>query len=318
MKTVLVLGIGDYNYNHRKITGWLKAFKEKYHVKHVDRDNLGEIQRVIDGGDIDIVFGESHHFLQINFSKIPVCVIWQNYDIEKVLDLSGKYPNTKFILACKSIMHNVAINEDYIKKHGSDYQIDMSEGQNLIKFQGVIEKSQIIDNNTFKITDNLFYIYLPYCLSEAGALQNVEYDICYFGSLHNRPRTINILNELKDKGYRVVSNLYQGHLSPDDCFNLYSKTICTISEQVAPIQMEYPVRLGESTANGCLFFLYDDLLNSRHQSPLIPFYKNYNEITDISNYIDEIKNNNSKRNNLFNNFTQTYQAGLLYLEGLLN
>jgi hypothetical protein len=317
MQSVLILGIGTGNYNHRKITGWKAAFQKKYNVIHVEHDDAGVINQYIANNNIDIVFGESHQFLYIDLTNIKTCVIWHQLDIRHVLNLSERFPKTKFILANKSIIHNTTITENYISKFGPMYQVEASEGQNLQNFINAINNSQKIDENTFKISDNIYFIYLPLCLSEMGKLNTAEYDLCYFGSTHNRPRVIKILDNLKSKGYRVVSNHYLGHLNPETCFDFYSKTICTISEQIHPILMEYPVRLGESSANGCKFFLYDDLNLIDHKSSLVPNYNNFKQENDIEMYINEVKSNPQIRSDLYTEFSCTFNNGLKALEEII-
>lgn len=317
MNNVLIIGIDKSNHNYKKIYGFINSFKKKYNVFHLSEDNLHKINSCIKNNLIDTIFCETENFLNINFTNVKNCILWSNYDISKILKISNIYQNTKFIFACKSVIHRPEITKNYIKNYGINYQIHGQEGQNLENLLNILSKSKKIDKDTFAITNNLYYMYLPCCLSEVGKIEQIEYDICYFGTVHNRPSVKNILLSLKSSGYRVISSLFSGIIPPEECIEYYSKTICTVSEQVHPVGLEFPVRLGESTANGCRLFLFDNFNLSHKISEKIPEYSKVENQQSVVDYINLIKKDDSLRKKIHKNFSSTYDKMVENIEKIL-
>lgn len=315
-KKVFINGIDKTNFNYRKIYGFIESFSKNYTVIH-NPDDITIFSSLKQNNDIDIFFGETGQGLNIDYTNIKNVVLWANYDVRKILELSKKFKDTRFILASKSLMHNREITRDYIEKFGKHYQIYGNEGQDLVNFMNIIDSSNKLSNNSYQLTDNLFYIYLPCSLSEHGNLNFVEYDVCYFGTSYNRPRVNNALNVLSKAGFSVKTTNIQGFISPEECFNLYSKTICTISEQIHPVQLEYPVRLGESSANGCKTFLYDDLSLHREKSNLVPMYKKIENLEEVVEYISKVKRNDDLRKDIYNSHMATYDEAVSFIKSLL-
>lgn len=317
MKNVLIIGINNTNPNYKKIYGFINSFKKKYNVFHISDDSTDTINRCISENHIDTIFCETANFMNINFKNIKNCILWSNYDIIKIMTIAESNLNTKFIFCCKSPIHDEEIVKKYITNHGKNYSVHEQEGQDLQNFINIFNKSKKINKDTAVITNNLCYTYLPCSLSELGTIRDIEYDLCYFGTIHNRPLVNQTLIEFGKKGYRVISTLFSGNIKPEKCIEIYSKTICTISEQVHPVGLEYPVRLGESTANGCRFFLYDTFGLSPSISEKIPDYTTIKNSNEIVTYIDKIRNDDSERKKLYNNFHSTYDNSVNELVKLL-
>jgi len=317
MKNILIIGIDKTNPNYKKIYGFINSFKKKYNVFHISQDTKEIINSCIVSNRIDTIFCETSNFMNIDFTNVSNCILWSNYDINKILKISNLYLNTKFIFCCKSAIHKEEVVRKYISKHGKRYQFHLEEGQNLEIFLEVFKKSKKIDEDSCIITNNLCFTYLPCCISEPGTIRDIEYDICYFGTVNNRPLVNETLKYFFQKGYRVASTLFLGHISPEKCIEIYSKSICTVSEQVHPVGLEYPVRLGESTANGCRFFLYDQFGLSCNISEKIPEYTKINTKNDLVKYIELIKKDTHEREKLINNFSCTYDKAVDNLVNLL-
>ncbi len=300
---ILVVGINKENFNYKKIEGFNNSFSKIGKVEHVT--NFFDASEKF----YDIVFSEmklSEIFLNIEKYKtfnIKTHIIWCSYSIDKLIELSKIKPETFFIGAYKSNVFDRKISESYIEKYKTNfYQMSGEEGLNLFDFLNL--KSNLIN-------ENLFLTYLPCCLSEKKADFIIEkkYDICYFGTLNNRPKLKKIINELNNF-YSLKTNAWdsQGIISPEECYELYRISKITISEQVNPVELELPVRLGESSSVGCKFFLLSEIELQDLNNELIPnFYSSKNSeelICEIRNYLDNFNYNKSK--SIYDNFVSTY------------
>ena len=95
---------------------------------------------------------------------------------------------------------------------------------------------------------------------------------------------------------------------------MYKKSKVTISEQVNPVILEYPVRLGESTSTGCRSFNLEKIpLNC--QNLLIPDYTPCLDVQEmlskIKIYLDNYTINIA--HDLYTNFNSTYDNAVSYL-----
>jgi hypothetical protein len=241
--------------------------------------------------------------------NIKYQIIWMTYSIDKMIELANSKKNTHFINACKTNIFDRKISSEYIYKFKNDsYQIYKDEG---VRFYDTLD----FDFN--QVPENLEFCYLPCSLSEKeDFIDEKIYDICYFGTLNNRPGVKSALEELSKK-YKIIAN---GHdissfLTPVECYNLYKKTKVTLSEQVHPVILEYPVRLGESTSTGCRLFLIEPIDCSDINNDLIPEYTQCNDVDDminkVSNYIDNYELDISKK--LYENFNSTYDTAINFI-----
>ena len=313
---ISVVGIDRTNHNYKKIEGFINTFSVNNKVTHYK--SMLHIRN-----NSDLLFAEPDS-LDINFNLFKYVVIWINLDIEKMIELSNKYKNVKFILAVKSPIHIESIVVDYIDKNGFNYQYNGLEGINIKKSFDIINNSDKIDDNTFKINDNLYYMYLPCCLSEKNVNElSIEYDIIYFGTIDNRPNIIKIINNFKNK-YNLITNNTVGFKNPEEVYNYYSKSIVCIHEQVHPVIIEYPVRFGESSSNGCVFFSIEDIkLNGKIKNMELPYYYDFNNIDDMISKIDEYLSINKEillKNKINNSlsFNLTYENIFMKIKKIFN
>jgi hypothetical protein len=311
-----ILGVDKSNHNYKKIYGWINAFSKISEVIHIpELDNHDTINQKIYEYDIDIIFGETYTsvFEKIDLDKIKCFVFWGDVNIDLLLEYSDKFKSTRFIMAHKSIMTEESLSH-YSKISNFYMDVDTFKMINLLK-----TSEFIISENAYRVKENLYYTYLPCCLSEEGNLNPIEYDICYFGTTYNRPRVNKILEVLRNNGFRVKSTLFDGHIDPEDCIDYYSKTICTISEMVGPVYLEYPVRLGECSANGCKLMMIDDIgINNYTNSKLVPDYQNISDIKQITNYIESVKADDNIRYKFQKEFNSTYDNALDILMKVIN
>lgn len=300
---ILLVGIGKDNYNYRKIEGFYNAFLKLGTVEWVQ--NIFEAT----SREYDICFGETdlHDLFNQKYSEffIKKQVLWCVYQPSKLIDLAIKYPNTVFVNLYKSDILNENLTSKYIESFGNLYQICPPHG---------------IDFTTFKkdlknLPNNLLLDYLPCCLSETTEFHRDKlYDICYFGTMHNRPIVSNILNKLQNKYKILMHNANGSPMNPNECFSLYKQCKIAISEQVDSVALELPVRLGEATANGCKMFILEKIpVNQKHR--FIPHYESCfteNEmISKIENYLDNFKLEDLEI--IHKNFNQTYDNAVEFI-----
>jgi hypothetical protein len=169
----------------------------------------------------------------------------------------------------------------------------------------VLDSSKDFSDVIFKIDENLVYTFVPCSLSQTAGPLDAEFDVCYFGTTDNRPKVAALLAELSSRGYRVKSTFDSGFIHPETCIELYRRSVCNVTQQVHPVLLEHPVRLGESTACGCKTFVLDPVMMSSYGDPLVPEFIVPRSFKDIENYI---KSNTSTdaRQKIVENFTSTY------------
>lgn len=301
---ILILGEGKENFNHRKIEGFYNAFSK-----------IGETEWVLDitkctKKSYDIVFGElSLNYLMSNIDyyntiDIKHHIIWGCFDIPKLKELSEKRRDVNFICAYKSNIFDEKIVNDFVTNYGPEYMRSGEEGVNLLNFSS-------------EPIENLKFCYLPCSLSEKPEefVSEKNIDVCYFGTISNRPNVNRALGILSQK-YNVLTNCWDsvGVISPEQCFNYYKNSKITLSESANPVWLEYPVRLGESTANGCRLFLYEHL-PIKTENELIPEHTYTSDFDsfmyEIEKYLDNFDIQQS--HDLYNNFTSTYDNAVKFL-----
>jgi hypothetical protein len=212
-----------------------------------------------------------------------------------------------YIIAYKSNVLNKNILTDYKNKFGGEYQKSGGEG---------ILVDDFLNLDTNLLPKNVEIIYLPCCISvKEDFYDEKEYDICYFGTLHNRPKISEILNNLSKKYKVITSNSSHGKVRPPhECYELYKRSKTTLSEQVNPVVLEYPVRLGEATSTGCKVFLLEEI-PLFCENILIPNHfssRDVNFLTEsINEYIEFFSIENSKE--IYNNFNSTYDSAVDYI-----
>ena len=279
---ILLVGVNNTNINYKKIEGFYNSFSNFGNVEWVQNIFLANET------DYDLCFGEIdideilNNIEKYNRLKIKNQIFWVTLGLGKIKLLSELLNHINFTCLYKSNILNDDILIQYKKKYGNNYQNFLYEGIIIDDFINIQKK----------ISDNLNIDYLPCCLGEkTNFIKNKEYDMCYFGTLNNRPNVKYILDYFKKK-YNVISNgwdLNPTSFSPDDCIEIYKKTKLTISEQIQPVVLEYPVRLGECSVNGCVMFLLEDI-PLKCENKMIPNYISGFNNEDLINKIENILN----------------------------
>ena len=307
---ILLVGAKKENHNYKKIEGFYNAFKNKGDVEWVR--NFFECK----SDYYDLVFGEINIDEIINklsdYKKIKIKthIFWNTIDFNKLKNMSNLITETNFICAYKTDITNKNALIEYQKQYGNSYQTWSYEGINIDDF---------INNDKTIINNNLKLVYLPCCLSEKEPFENEKiYDLCYFGTIENRPNVKYILDRISEK-YKILTNFSdQGSvLTPEECYSFYKKTKATLSEQVQPVVLEYPVRLGESTSTGCKLFLLEKIpIHSNNK--LIPEHVSDLNIEDLiknlENYLENFTVEESEK--LYLNFESTYNNASDFLLSL--
>jgi len=300
---ILVYGIGKDNPNYRKIEGFFNAFSKAGETEWVSDISYSK------SNFYDIIFGEIslNDVLSMNHKKfiqmkIGALIIWKSFDLKTLIKLAELKPDTLIINYYKSNILNSEILIQYKKLFGSKYQFCPGYDEGIF-----IEN--FLDLNQNKLPRNLKLGYLPCCLSEnSHFIEDKLYDIVYFGTIKNRPIVDYIVKKLSRK-YKIYLNFADKNklLSPNDCFDLYKISKITLSQQVHPVILELPVRLGEASANGCRVFNYETI-RCNYKNQLIPNYTSSNNVDllifEIENYILNFNIQNSI--NLKNSFSATY------------
>lgn len=292
MKTC-VIGIDKTNHNYRKVYGFIDAFSKFGEVFHqVDEENWN-----VNG--YDLYFGEMKNF-NCQYPKHKTVIIWSNISVLKIIEITKNNKDTNFIWAVKSPIHIEKITNKYIETFGDMYQVTPPEGQDLKAFLNVLSNSFKIDDNTYKISDNLIYTFLPCSLSQYVEDNIVEdenslYDICYFGTTHNRNEVLQVLNFFERNNRKTITNYKIGHTNPEDVLQYYKKSKICIHQQVHPVILEIPVRLGEAMSYGCKYVSIEKIaLNeSIQQSPLFEHYYSTSSIKEAIETIEKLLNNSN-------------------------
>jgi hypothetical protein len=310
---ILLVGINKTNINYKKVEGFYNAFSK-----------IGIVEWVQDifsckGTGYDLCFGEINindilsNIESYKNLKIKTQIFWSSFCLQKIIFLANLIQESNFFCYYKSNVLNKDILTQYKSKYGESYQFSGCEGLNVNDF---------IKLESSKILKNLTIGYLPCCLSEKGNefCNEKIYDICYFGTILNRPRIAKILNHLSNK-YNVISTAWDKNIkvSPNECIEYYKKTKLTISEQISPVVLEYPVRMGECSANGCKFFLLEEVA-LKHDNFFIPNYEfSFSEdelISKIEIYLQNYELQSSFE--LFNSFISTYDNAVQHLIRRIN
>lgn len=253
--------------NYKKPMGFFNSFvKKNIKIDHMKDGNYGCSSKTT-----DLLFGESHD-LTCDFSKNKFVVFWDNIEINKIKQIAHRFSETIFVIATKSWIFDHNINSSFCSKYDNKYAYFNRENIyfNLSHIEENI-KNNIIDrqDNLYKLSDNLYLTYLPCSLSEDSPCdtQNREYDVVYIGSTHNRPFVSKAIDFLKNK-YNIFST-YEKKIGPEEAINIYEKSKVAIHEQVSPVLLEHPVRLGECRRKGCSFVSLSEFVLP-NQTQLIP------------------------------------------------
>lgn len=326
MKRAAVMGVGKTNYNYKKIEGFIKAFQKKgYDVVHASR--IPPSKELANLGPIDVAFSEYGVEFE-DYSNIKTFISWANYPIESMIALANKHPSTKFILAPKSLMHNVELVNEYQNRFGKDYQVTHAlEGQDigvLIEKLKALSKPSYLDPRIgrYRLLDNLSYVYAPCCLSEKIApelLKPNKFKFAYFGTIGNRPRVLEALRFLDSKGVPLCVNFVEnGVVSPEDCMEIYKETEYVLHEQIQPVILEHPVRLGEATAHGCKIVAIEDINLQEHATKFVPDYMKFTSVDEFKTAFNDglfPTRNLEERQEQARSFYQTYDNMLGHLLG---
>jgi hypothetical protein len=268
-----------------KLTGFIDGFSKISETTYLQP----RLKDRIEANDYyDVIFGESGDWCDIEYTNIGNVFMWCVIDPNTIRAISEKYPDTNFYICSKSLIHDIDVTNEYIEKYGtSSYMKHGMEGVDIREFSEVIANSEKIDNGLYKITQNLFYLYLP-CSLVAENLKsenlNKDIDITYFGTRNNRPGVSNILNWMETNGYNVVYNRPDNYISPEECIEYYKRSIITIHEQVGPVYLEFPVRFGEASYYGSKIFSLDIMKNLEKYAkydPNIPEFRSFKNTEDL-------------------------------------
>lgn len=308
----MVLGIGRSNHNYKKIIGFVNSLSKIHNVIHVDDGNKDTMNQTIYDEKIKFVFGETLQICNIDFTNVDMCFFWGDEKIDSFVELTQKFPNTKFIYGHKSLLYIDKLFSKFIQTYSyGNLDSNLTTKEYLVYYNYIKNSEKIDEFGTYKVSNNLLLMYVPCCHSEIGKLEEIKYDVCYFGTIHNRPKVLNTLNILNNMGYSIKSNLIDGHIDPEDCIKYYSESICTLHEQVWPVDLEFPVRMGECSANGCKLFNFDNLKHFENEIPyFIPQYETITDIDTIVKYIEDVKKDNKIREKFYLNFNYTYDFSI--------
>jgi hypothetical protein len=303
---IAVCGSGRENHNYKKTEGFYNAFSKLgetewiQSIKHCNHKNY------------DILFGEFDlNDIYSNFDlyqemNIKNQIIWTSYDLEKIKKLANEKKETNFLNLYKSNILNKSIRNSYTEINGNLYQNVGQEGVDLAN----------PEYSNIKILENLEIGYLTCALSEdIGFDCDKDIDLCYFGTIKNREEVLRSIASLSNK-YNIVTHYsdLNSPISPDICIDYYKRSKTCISEQVWPVVLEYPVRMGECSAHGCRLFLIENI-SLKCDSHLVPDYtscRNSQEaIYNISKYLEEFSITDA--NNLCKDFKSTYSNAVDYI-----
>ena len=141
---------------------------------------------------------------------------------------------------------------------------------------------------------------MPCCLSEDNHIENIKnIDILYIGTTHNRPHVKAAIEKFKSK-FNIYSTFTHGPTTPEQTVELYSKSKIVLTEQVLPVLLEYPVRLGEASRQGCHVVAYSPIHIPQNMDLIPPHTQknNFEEFVcsienNILNFKSKFINNNS-------------------------
>jgi len=239
-----------HDYNRKKPIGMMNALSKAGYSISLTHIN----DRIIDQSQYDLLFGELKT-IDLDFSNFKNVFIWSLVDLNKAIDVANKYPDTKFIIGSKSFVHDEVAIEEHKKLYGSVYMKDYPpEKINLDDYLKIITSSEKINSGLYKILNNLYYYYVPCCLSE-DTIEKKEkyYDVCYFGTTENRLNLKKFFTEECNNLKLISSFNTSGIMDPNNVIDIYRKTKIIVHEYVNPPILEHPVRLGECVRQGCQY-----------------------------------------------------------------
>ena len=324
MRKALVFGVDRSNYNYKKCEGIRDAFislgyETHYHLQHLNASELKSY------GEIDVIFTEWDYRIE-KFENVKNVIFWCNMDITKKITLAKNNPQTNIILAPKSYMFDLEVNQAYNNIcHTDIYQSFGHEGQNLNVVNMLLSNNSLqrIDLTTYQL-GNFYFSYMPCTLSDPCLFETVKearYKFGYFGTGRNRPQIQAIYNVLKQDSFykdKLIFNFVEnGVISPEECISYYKETEYVLHVQVNPVLLEYPVRAGEATANGCKILLIEELplYEKAINTGLIPEMIKFNSANNLLNEITNIPVRSFKeRQNQARNFNHTYLESISRLE----
>jgi len=323
----IVYGADKSNYNYKKIEGFVNALSALgYETFHYSKSLTPE--QLKSHGVIDLFFTESDILYQ-DYTNVRNIIFWTNFKINNIINLALKHPALNIILAPKSYMYDININHLYSETFKTyDYQCIGFEGQNLLRINSILDKSEKKNDVTYKILDNLHVVYMPCALAEKqdmSSIQESKYKFVYFGTGNNRPGILKIANylsnhsDLKNKiKFNFVEN---GKIDPEQCILYYKQAQYVLHEQVQPVILEYPVRMGEAAACGCNIIMIEKLplYETVSKTKLIPQtvlkFKSADEIITSIDKLPEISLQERKTNAM--NFVNTYINSIRYITKFL-
>jgi hypothetical protein len=262
----------------------------------------------------DLVFGEMNiEEIFNNIDKYQTIsikrhIFWSTIDLSRAIYLAKIRPDVDFIFSYKSNVLNAPILNSYKASYGKLYQ-HTGNGEG-------IDVDDFITLDIKSLPKNMKIFYLPCSLSvkEEFTYQK-DIDICYFGTLNNRPNVEYLLKKYTNR-YKIYNTAWDRNLklTPDECYQIYKRSKITISEQINPVVLEYPVRLGESTSTGCRVFLLEKI-PLMCDNEFVPEHSSYLDIDDIcvgiENYLENFTVDVSY--SLFDRFNGTYDNVIKYL-----
>lgn len=317
LATAVVLGADKTNYNYKKIEGVFQAlielgFDTHHYTPETSKDGL------ISHKNIDVVFAEMN-VAGLPLHNVKKLIIWCNINLLEAIGLAAANPGTRIIVAPKSYMLSSALNKEYAKKFGTyDYQKIDYEGQDLDIFEKIIRTaSRPIDSTTYQISDNLFYVYGPCSLAMTQNVETTlpvaEYKFAYFGTGSNRPGVVEALQYIESKrlAKTAVHFAEGGPIHPDTCIDLYKKSQYVLHEQVMPVVLEHPVRLGEASSCGCEVLSIENISLIEHTKGFVPGYTSFRSVHELISNLDRLPDISLEaRMQKVRKFSHTYVAFL--------
>lgn len=269
-----------HDYNRKKPIGMMNALKKQgYHILLTHVNNA-----IYDSGPCDLLFGELKT-IDLNFKNFKTVFVWSLMDLNKLIKVAQSNPHTKFIIGSKSFVHDPYAVEQHTKLYGKIYMKDYEpEKIDLENYINILSKSKKINENITQILDNLYYYFAPCCLSEDEPIRREKiYDVCYFGTLNNRPNILRFFENNKNKFNCIGSFNRAGIIEPEDVVKYYQQTKLVIHEYVNPPVLEHPVRLGEAPRQGCKYIGLSAIQLPKTHNTLIPNHileHNYDDFVD--------------------------------------
>jgi spore maturation protein CgeB len=109
-------------------------------------------------------------------------------------------------------------------------------------------------------------------------------------------------------------------IHPERCIEFYKETEFVLHEQVQPVILEFPVRVGEATACGSKIILFEEL-NLYEEAVLtkkIPELIKFSSFEDFSQKIGSLSSSKEEAVKIVENFNFTYDNALQNILRLCN